>query len=1027
MTLFRCKTSRFLFAFFFLTLASFLQAAAEPDPVLRRVLDLEYVEPRTRQVEGFTAHGGTWSVDEAGVLSVDAGSGPKLVCDDPSLQNLKEGEIAVEIFCPGNRPDTNAGILTKIRDAGEGADNFIGYEIALRPEHGEINVGRHRFNYEPIGRAPCPLKTDRWIKLRVRFEERSFEVFVDEKSVFRYEDEQAPLLSGGVALRPWQRAAKYRNLAVKATPDADWKPIPFTAPPRAGGPFPETLAVDKLPPVLVLLRHALHRPSAVGQDLMQGQKAPGCEIRLIHPAEPERPSRTIFSDPRGDIYDMNLSRDVRTIFFSHKKHGERNYSLWKIGVDGKGLERLTDGSACDVSPCELPGGDLIFVSTRRFGHTVCQPGPASNLYRLSRGGPSKGRVACVSMNTLSDMSPQMLPDGRVLFTRWEYIDRDLTYRQSLWTQNPDGTGYRLFFGNTIRDMGTIWQARPLPGRVDQIVATFAPHHNHPHGAVGLVDRRFGVEGVKGLGFRYVTKEIPRVADTDHPWGYRDPFPLDAETFLCSYGNEPGIFQDAPNRFKIYLLDLLGRKRLLYEHETLSCAFPIPLLPAEGDGRGSLDRVAFYPDEKKLADPGDEQAWGTLLLVDIQKGLEGKVEPGTIKSLRIMEQIRKTEDIVHRAYDQSPVMSYGTYYAKRDWGTVPLEEDGSAYFDAPALREIYIQALDAEGREVQRMTSALQLMPGERLSCTGCHESRDDAAPRGNLPIASTRAPRRPVSPDWLLNRKRINSEPDARVFDYPSTVQPILDRHCVGCHEGGDPAGGYDLSGDKTRYFNMSYDNLLGRSRSYRQHDMEFGRVLPEEAAKGKPMVHFYWLLQTPSAVNEPYEAGTFASRLTEIIESEHNDVTLSPEERRVLYYWMDANVPYYGTYAHARPGAAGRRDRFADPQSGRHRPWFSDEFKEVYGRRCDDCHRHFEHDADWTGRHAWINLSRPSFSAALTAHQVKSEGGRGLPMGEGGPLWSEKDPDFQKMHRAIEKGREDMLRHPEADMPGFKQARPEP
>ena len=91
-----------------------------------------------------------------------------------------------------------------------------------------------------------------------------------------------------------------------------------------------------------------------------------------------------------------------------------------------------------------------------------QPGPASNLHRMNADGSN---IRCVSMNTLADFSPQMLPDGRVLFTRWEYVDRDLTFRQSLWTQNPDGTGYQLFFGNTIRDVGTFWQARPLPVRV----------------------------------------------------------------------------------------------------------------------------------------------------------------------------------------------------------------------------------------------------------------------------------------------------------------------------------------------------------------------------------------------------------------------------------------------------------------------------------------------------------------------------------------------------------------------------------
>ena len=645
------------------------------------------------------------------------------------------------------------------------------------------------------------------------------------------------------------------------------------------------------------------------------------------------------------------------------------------------------------------------------------------------------------MNTLSDMSPQMMRDGRVLFTRWEYIDRDLTYRQSLWTQNPDGTGYQLFFGNTIRDVGTFWQARPLPGKNNMLVATFAPHHGFPHGMIGLIDRSAGVEGEKGKGFIYITTDVESVGDTDFPWGYRDPFPMTDELFLCSYGSGRGFYQDGKRRFGLYLLDMSGNKRLLFEDEEQSCFFPMPLVPAESPAT-IVDKISRPTPTDALTDPNDEALFGTVLLMDVNEGLQGRgVERGVITSLRIMEQIRKTEDIVDRAFDQSPVMSYATYYAKRDWGTVPLEEDGSAHFTAPALREIYLQGLDSEGREVFRMMSAFQLMPGEQLSCVGCHENRD-AMPTlrfNRVPIASRKPPHVPQSPDWLLHRERLHEFPDARVFDYPSIVQPVLDRHCIECHNGQRAEGGYDLTGDKTRYFSMSYDNLLGRSQSYRQHNMLTGEMLPEEVAKGKPLVHFFWLLWTPSSNSEPYITGSHASRLTELIESDHGGISMPLEDRQILYYWMDANVPYYGTYAHARSRAPGRRDRFADPVSGRTSQWTRN-FLEVYQSRCADCHSSFRltDQAEWTGRHAWVNLSNPRFSAALTAHLSPEFGGRDIAAIQGGKrelaetseqllFLNTDDPDYQRMLNAIEEGKRVMLTNPEADMPGFRQAKPEP
>ena len=73
-----------------------------------------------------------------------------------------------------------------------------------------------------------------------------------------------------------------------------------------------------------------------------------------------------------------------------------------------------------------------------------------------------------------------------------------------------------------------------------------------------------------------------------------------------------------------------------------------------------------------------------------------------------------------------------------------------------------------------------------------------------------------------------------------------------------------------------------------------------------------------------------------------------------------------------------------------------------------------------------------------MTAHLATEYGGRGI----AATRWRTRqpaespdqllftgtdDPDYQIMLRAIEEGNRIMLAHPEADMPGFRQARPEP
>ncbi|MCP4784351.1 MAG: DUF1080 domain-containing protein [Fuerstiella sp.] len=958
--------------------------------------------PTAIAVKGFRAYGGRWQVTH-GVLQAGAGPGPKLMTEHADFAT---GDVGVEVLLP-DANEGNAGLILKVSEAGIGADRFHGYEVSLDARQQVLRLARHRQNYEHIEDVPCRVPVGKWFPLVVRMTDTTLTVVVDGKTVRTYEDHDHPIQSGAIGFRPWQREARFRNFWTKT--DGRITKIPF----ESGRPAlsPETtLSTEHLPPIAVVVRHALTAPPAVGQDLWASKpRAPGCEIRVIDPRQPDHPAATIFSDPDGCIYDMNVSYDAQTLFFSFRDKDERYWHIWRINTDGSGLKQLTEGASYDVSPCQIPCGDIVFVSTRRFGYTLCQPGPASNLHRME---PDGGNVHCVSMNTLSDFTPQVLADGRVLFTRWEYIDRDLTYRQSLWTQHPDGTAYQLFFGNTTRDVGTFWQARPLPGDSDRVVATFAPHHGFPHGAIGLIDRSRGPEGPKDESFTYITREFSTIGDSRQEWAYRDPFPLDEDTILCSYG-DPAL-----RKYRIYLLDHAGNKRLLYEDSRMGCYFPLPLRPTSVPPKISAQVAAHVSAPQSTSD----QRTGTFLLLDVYRGLEPTIESGRVKSLRVMEQVRKTEELRSRAYDQSPVMGYGTYYAKRSWGTIPIEEDGSAHFRVPALREIYFQALDAEGRELQRMTSGVQIMPDEQVGCVGCHESRHSSPPAtGHTPLAALRPPSELKQPAWG----------DDGIVDFPTIVQPVLDQYCVQCHGGGDPQGGYDLSGDKTRYFSMAYDNLLGRSRSYRQHNMETGEVLPTEAGKGKPLVHFFWLLRTPSAVNRPLLTGSHASRLPEYLDAKHCGKQIPAGDRKRIYLWIDANVPYYGTYRHARPHSPGRRDLFTDVKTGGLSTWFARDFLGVYNQRCIDCHGKLEGTTDWNGRFAWINLTNPHLSPALTAHLSKESGGRGIDMAQPGqppsPFLDTTDPDYRTMLNAIETGKQFNLQTPTADMPGFHGSRPEP
>jgi len=763
--------------------------------------------------------------------------------------------------------------------------------------------------------------------------------------------------------------------------------------------------VKRLPTIVFFTGSPL-RSGAVPNAVWQSQPHDGkwgCSIRTWNPGKPVEPAKVIFEDAGSLIFDLSLSYDAKTVFFSMRRNKAQCWQIYEIGTDGKNLRQLTSGPHFNVCPVPLPDGRIAFISSRTPGyHTVCQSGPSTHVYVMDRDGTN---ARDLSSNTLSDFGLSSLRDGRLIFTRWEYIDVTLTYRQSLWTEYPDGRQFQLWFGNTILDPSTFCQAREIPGRY-AMVCTFAPHHHSPHGAIGLVTNRNGPEAPRGTGFRWITKEFPAVLDRDLFWSYRDPYPVCENRYLVAYGGG-GL-----NRFRIFLLDDMDNKVQVYEDPATSCFCPLPLVPRPVPLQVADDvprAAAAVP--VPAAPPGQPAATnvpvGRLLVADVYRGLAPAVARGQIKSLRIMEQMPKT---VNRTWnfvmDQGPLMGASSYYAKRVWGYAPVEADGSAYFEAPAQKEIYLQACDAEGRELQRMTSALQLMPGETQGCAGCHENRQGAAPAAAFPLAARRAPTPLAFPEWG----------NAGVLDYNRVVQPVLDRHCVGCHGGTNPPKGVLLTGDYTRFFNMSYDQLVIRTRSE-----EVSRALYTGRGAERPMVQSLHLLYGIVTPFKPLGSGTRVSRLPEFLEREHCKKEIPPADRRRVYEWIDAMIPYYPTSDYARREAKSNRDKWADKDGRNLLPWFTLGFAPVYNRRCASCHGEAKGEIGLADprQWSWLDLTRPEWSPALTAHLAKGAGGRGIPA-KGAEFKDTSDPDYQALLRAIAEGGKRAYETPEADMPGF-------
>jgi formylglycine-generating enzyme required for sulfatase activity len=218
---------------------------------------------------------------------------------------------------------------------------------------------------------------------------------------------------------------------------------------------------------------------------------------------------------------------------------------------------------------------------------------------------------------------------------------------------------------------------------------------------------------------------------------------------------------------------------------------------------------------------------------------------------------------------------GPWDVHRILGTVPVEPDGSAAFRVPANTPIAVQPLDAEGKALQVMRSWFTAMPGERLSCVGCHEKQHHAPP--GKPTVAMRKAIRDIEPFYG----------PARGFSFAREVQPVLDAHCVGCHNGRKAPQGRsmpDFSVERDAKGNVKV------VAAFRKH-----RFTPSYLA-----LHRYVRRPTPESdyhLSEPLEFHADTSRLVQLLRKGHKGVRLDAEGWDRLITWIDLNVPDHGTW----------------------------------------------------------------------------------------------------------------------------------
>jgi hypothetical protein len=616
----------------------------------------------------------------------------------------------------------------------------------------------------------------------------------------------------------------------------------------------------ELPPIVFVVRHQYKRdhhntatffPSAKNEH-NDGRFTGGGALKL---RRSDGGVETLVEAQVGLIRDPDVDWDAKKIVFSMRKDIGDSYHIYEMNLADKAVKQLTFAKDVDdMFPFYLADGHIGFSSTREPKYCGCNRHIMANLYRME---PDGANIYQISKNTLFDSRGRMLPDGRILYDRWEYVDRNFGDSQALWTCNPDGTNHVIYYGNNTPSPGAVIDARPIPNS-DMVTCLFVACHDRPWGAMAIIDRKLGIDGEKPVWRIWDNHLRKLIGDVSYPSFNPDllgnsmqrkiasPYALSAEKILYTQMIRPN---NEKTGLYLGIVDKSGN--LLYEDKEYGCYEPVPLLPRR--------RPPVIPFRRDFV-----SETGTFYVQDVYQGTHLKgIKRGEVKFLRVVESPEK------RFWSRgallstvAPAVNWDELMNKRVLGVVPVNADGSATFEVPSEKFVFFQLLDKDGVMLQSMRSGTYVQPGEVSACVGCHEDRLSAAA---------------VTSALTGSRKVTKLTAAVKSYSYFDNVQPVLDKYCAGCHNEDKPEGRkLNLTGGTGIVFNRSYCELWAK----------------------------HWIKVVGSGPARHLEAkswGAVASRVYPFLTANHEGINLKekdPAAFRKVVEWIDLNAPYYPDYA---------------------------------------------------------------------------------------------------------------------------------
>ena len=571
---------------------------------------------------------------------------------------------------------------------------------------------------------------------------------------------------------------------------------------------------------------------------------------------------TVWQPPHASSYagDLQLHFDARRLMFTSNS-AKGSYRVYELDLDKpaeslREIAQIPDDDVDNYAGCWLADDNVIFLSTATMIGVPCVRG-SSYIGNLFMADMNNGAIRRLTFDQEHNWCPTLLPDGRVLYLRWEYTDLPHFVSRILFTMNPDGTGQRALYGSNSYWPNSMFFARPIPDNPRRFATVVSGHHDTSRmGELIVIDPALGrfeadgvIQRIPGRGKPVMPVLADRLVSDSWP-KFLHPYPLGGNYLLVSC--QP----DAQAPWGIYLVDLFDNITLVHEEP----------------GQALLEPVLLQPQPRPPVLPSQVQAGKPALvkIVDVYEGpgLAG-VPRGTVKALRVISYAFSYRDMGGQV---DRVGLDGPWDVKRILGTVPVASDGSAYFEVPANTPVAFQPLDANGRTLQLMRSWITVMPGELQSCAGCHETQNSGS-----------GPRQRMAAMERVHAQITPWYGPSRGFSFNREVQPVLDRTCVTCHNGTEP---------NRPDFTLRPDARAGSASASFNNEAHFppAYLALRAYVRGHTMESDMHMLM-------PCEFHAATTELVRMLEAGHHGVKLDAEAWDRINTWIDLNTPAHGTW----------------------------------------------------------------------------------------------------------------------------------